>query len=89
VSFDVAAEADDGFRGRSSRRCLVISQTSLRFRPGLRVLAVGRGTGALTSERVARLGPDAVAAVMSWTTSCASAASHRGKREGVTANGRS
>jgi SAM-dependent methyltransferase len=63
VSFDVAAEAYDGFMGRYSR--LLSGQLAglASVRRGQRVLDVGCGTGALTSELVARLGPQAVAAV--------------------------
>jgi SAM-dependent methyltransferase len=63
MSFDVAAEAYDRFMGRYSR--LLSSQLAdfASVRGGQRVLDVGCGTGALTSELVARLGPTAVAAV--------------------------
>lgn len=63
MSFDVAAEAYDRFMGRYSR--LLSSQLAdfASVRSGERVLDVGCGTGALTSELVARLGPTAVAAV--------------------------
>jgi SAM-dependent methyltransferase len=63
MSFDVAAEAYDRFMGRYSR--LLSSQLAefASVRSGQRVLDVGCGTGALTSELVARLGPTAVAAV--------------------------
>jgi len=63
VSFDVAAEAYDGFMGRYSR--LLSGQLAglSSVRGGQRVLDVGCGTGALTGELVARLGPAAVAAV--------------------------
>jgi SAM-dependent methyltransferase len=63
MSFDVAAEAYDGFMGRYSR--LLSGQLAglASVRSGQRVLDVGCGTGALTGELVARLGPAAVAAV--------------------------
>jgi ubiquinone/menaquinone biosynthesis C-methylase UbiE len=63
VSFDVAAEAYDGFMGRYSR--LLSSQLAdlAMVRAGQRALDVGCGTGALTGELVGRLGPNAVAAV--------------------------
>ncbi|MES2959748.1 MAG: class I SAM-dependent methyltransferase [Pseudomonadota bacterium] len=63
MSFDVAANAYDGFMGRYSRllSCQLADWASLRT--GQRVLDVGCGTGALTSELVRRLGPSAVAAV--------------------------
>jgi ubiquinone/menaquinone biosynthesis C-methylase UbiE len=63
VSFDVAAEAYDGFMGRYS---LLLSPQLADFagvRAGQRVLDVGCGPGALTAELVRRLGPAAVTAV--------------------------
>ena len=59
----VAAEAYDRFIGQYSR--LLSSQLADRasVRGGQRVLDVSCGTGALSSELVARLGPSAVAAV--------------------------
>ena len=62
MSFEVAADAYDGFMGRYSR--LLSSQLAdvASVRAGQRVLDVGCGTGALTAELVARLGPQAVAA---------------------------
>jgi SAM-dependent methyltransferase len=63
VSFDVAAEAYDGFMGRYSRLLSGQLADFASVRRGQRVLDVGCGTGALTGELVARLGPDAVAAV--------------------------
>ena len=63
MSFDVAAEAYDGFMGRYSR--LLSGQladlAAVRF--GQRAIDVGCGTGALTGELVGRLGAGAVAAV--------------------------
>ena len=62
MSFDVAADAYDGFMGRYSRllSSQLIDLASIRV--GQRVLDVGCGTGALTGELVARLGPAAVVA---------------------------
>lgn len=63
MSFDVAADAYDRFMGRYSR---FLAPQLLGFadvRLGQRALDVGCGPGALTAELVARLGPDAVAAV--------------------------
>jgi SAM-dependent methyltransferase len=63
VSFDVAAEAYDGFMGRYSR--LLSSQLAdlAGVRAGQRAIDVGCGTGALTAELVGRLRPAAVTAV--------------------------
>jgi len=63
MSFDVAAEAYDGFMGRYSRLLSGKLADLARVRGGQRVLDVGCGTGALTSELVARLGPAGVTAV--------------------------
>lgn len=63
MSFDVAADAYDRFMGRYSR---VLSPAFADFggvRAGQRVLDVGCGPGALTTELVHRLGPESVAAV--------------------------
>lgn len=63
MSFDVAADAYDRFMGRYSR---VLSPAFADFagvRAGQRVLDVGCGPGALTTELVHRLGPASVAAV--------------------------
>lgn len=63
MSFDVAAEAYDGFMGRYS---VLLSPQLADFagvRRGQRVLDVGCGPGALTAELVSRLGPASVAAV--------------------------
>jgi SAM-dependent methyltransferase len=63
VSFDVAAEAYDRFMGRYSR-LLSASMADLGdVRPGQRVLDVGCGPGALTSELVARVGAGHISAV--------------------------
>ena len=63
VSFDVDAEAYDGFMGRYSR--LLSGQVAdlASVASGQRVLDVGCGTGSLTGELIARLGPAGVAAV--------------------------
>jgi SAM-dependent methyltransferase len=63
MTFDVAAESYDRFMGRYSS--LLSSQLAdfASVRDGQRILDVGCGTGALTSELVARVGPTAVAAV--------------------------
>jgi SAM-dependent methyltransferase len=63
MSFDVAAEAYDGFMGRYSRQLSSQLADLASVRAGQRVLDVGCGTGALTSELVTRLGAKAVAAV--------------------------
>jgi SAM-dependent methyltransferase len=63
VSFDVAAEAYDGFMGRYSRLLSAQLADFASVKAGQRVLDVGCGTGALTGELVRRLGPDGVAAV--------------------------
>jgi SAM-dependent methyltransferase len=62
VSFDVAAEAYDGFMGRFTRLLSAQMADLASVRAGQRVLDVGCGTGALTGELVGRLGPSAVAA---------------------------
>jgi SAM-dependent methyltransferase len=63
VSFDVAAEAYDGFMGRYSRLLSGQLADLAAVRAGQRVLDVGCGTGALTGELVARVGSSGVAAV--------------------------
>jgi SAM-dependent methyltransferase len=63
VSFDVAADAYDRFMGRYSRLLAPPFADLAGVRAGQRVLDVGCGPGALTTELVARLGPSAVAAV--------------------------
>jgi len=63
MSFNVAAEAYDCFMGRYSRLLSRQLVDLALVRDGHRVLDVGCGTGALTSELVLRLGPTAVAAV--------------------------
>jgi SAM-dependent methyltransferase len=63
VSFDVAADAYDRFMGRYSSLLAPSLADLAGISPGQRVLDVGCGPGALTSELVRRLGPGAVAAV--------------------------
>jgi SAM-dependent methyltransferase len=63
MAFDVAAEAYDRFMGRYSRLLSPQLADLAGVRGGQRVLDVGCGPGALTSELVARLGASAVAAV--------------------------
>jgi SAM-dependent methyltransferase len=63
VGFNVGAEAYDRFMGRYSSRLAAPFADLAGVGAGQRVLDVGCGPGALTSELVARLGPDAVAAV--------------------------
>ena len=63
MGFDVGAEAYDRFMGRYSRRLAAPFADLAGVRAGHRVVDVGCGPGALTAELVARLGPDAVAAV--------------------------
>ena len=63
MSFDVAADSYDRFMGRYS--ALLSSQLAnlAGVRARQRVIDVGCGPGALTAELVARLGPEAIAAV--------------------------
>jgi SAM-dependent methyltransferase len=62
--FDVAAEAYDSYMGRYSRPLAPLFADFAGVGAGReRVLDVGCGPGALTSELVARLGPSAVHAV--------------------------
>lgn len=63
MSFDVAAEAYDRFMGRYSVQLSGQLADLAGVRAGQRVLDVGCGPGALTSELVARLGAGNVAAV--------------------------
>ena len=63
MSFDVTAEAYDRYMGRYSQLLAPGMADLARLERGHRVLDVGCGPGALTSELVARLGSEAVAAV--------------------------
>jgi len=63
VSFDVAADAYDRYMGKYSRLLSPQLADFAEVRSGQRVLDVGCGPGALTTELVARIGPSAVAAV--------------------------
>ncbi|KAB1909568.1 methyltransferase domain-containing protein [Micromonospora sp. AMSO1212t] len=63
MSFDVDASAYGRFMGRFAEPLAVRFADAAGVTPGLRALDVGCGTGALTAELVARLGPDAVSAV--------------------------
>jgi ubiquinone/menaquinone biosynthesis C-methylase UbiE len=62
VTFDVAADAYDRFMGRYSQALSPQLADFAGVQVGQRVVDVGCGPGALTSELVARLGADAVAA---------------------------
>jgi SAM-dependent methyltransferase len=62
MSFDVAAGAYDRFMGRYSTPLARPFADFARVEPGQRVLDVGCGPGALTTELVDRLGADHVAA---------------------------
>jgi len=63
VSFAVAADAYDRFMGRYSTQLAPQLADLGGVERGQRALDVGCGPGALTGELVARLGPEAVAAV--------------------------
>ena len=63
MAFDVGADAYDRFMGRYSGRLAAPFADLADVRAGQRALDVGCGPGALTAELVARVGPDAVAAV--------------------------
>ena len=63
MSFDVAAEAYDGFMGRYSRLLSGQLADLAGVRAGQRAIDVGCGTGALTGELIRRLGEGSVAAV--------------------------
>lgn len=63
MSFDVAAEAYARFMGRYSEPLADQFVDLAGVRPGMRVLDVGCGPGALTARLVDRLGADCVAAI--------------------------
>ena len=63
MAFDVAAEAYDRFMGRYSRPLSPLLADLAGVRVGQRVLDVGCGPGALTSELVDRVGAGRVTAV--------------------------
>lgn len=63
MSFDVAAEAYDRFMGRFSRPLAVEFIRAAGIEERWRVLDVGCGPGALTTELVSRLGAAAVSAI--------------------------
>ncbi|MFN8620133.1 MAG: class I SAM-dependent methyltransferase [Chloroflexota bacterium] len=63
MSFNVAAEAYDAFMGRYSQGLSPQLADLAGIAPGLRVLDVGRGPGALVAELVRRTGADHVSAV--------------------------
>jgi len=63
MTFDVAAESYDRFMGRWSAPLAGPFADYARVAPGQRALDVGCGPGSLTTELVARLGADHVAAV--------------------------
>jgi SAM-dependent methyltransferase len=63
VSFEVPAESYDLFMGRYSRHLSSQMADLAGVEAGQEVLDVGAGPGALTTELVARVGPDYVAAV--------------------------
>src|SRR6187397_2379462 len=63
MNFDVAAERYDRFMGRYSAHLSSQMADLAGVTAGQRALDVGCGPGALTSELVARLGAEAVAAV--------------------------
>jgi SAM-dependent methyltransferase len=63
VTFAVPADAYDRFMGRYSRRLADPFASLAQVMGGQRILDVGCGPGALTTELVRRLGPSGVAAV--------------------------
>ena len=62
MTFNVAADAYDSFMGRFSVQLSAQLADLAGIDRGQRVIDVGSGPGALTTELVRRLGPDAVAA---------------------------
>jgi ubiquinone/menaquinone biosynthesis C-methylase UbiE len=63
MTFDVAADAYDRYMGRYSEPLAALFADFACVRDGQRVLDVGSGPGALTSELASRVGADRVAAV--------------------------
>ena len=63
MSFVVAADSYDRFMGRYSMPLAPQLLDLAEVSPGQRVLDVGCGPGALTTELVGRLGPVSVSAV--------------------------
>ncbi len=63
MTFNVAADAYDRFMGQYSSKLSAQLADLADIETGWRVIDVGCGPGALTTELVRRLGPDAVAAV--------------------------
>jgi SAM-dependent methyltransferase len=61
--FTVAADAYDRFMGRYSAPLAPLMADYARVVPGQRVVDVGCGPGAMTTELVRRVGPDGVSAV--------------------------
>jgi SAM-dependent methyltransferase len=61
--FTVAADAYDRFMGRYSAPLAPLMVDYARVVPGQRVIDVGCGPGAMTTELVQRVGPDGVSAV--------------------------
>ena len=62
MTFDVSGEAYDNFMGRYARELAPVFADFSGIRPGFTVVDVGCGSGILTEELAARLGPENVAA---------------------------
>jgi SAM-dependent methyltransferase len=63
MTFDVSGDAYDSFMGRYARELAPVFADFARVHAGQNVLDVGCGSGILTEELAARLGPENVAAV--------------------------